>query len=489
MIKNKKTILFLLAAIAVTVLAMLVTYLVFRSSGDAYANALPRDATAIARLNTRSFMNAAKLSPKDLLKLLNRVRQSQDADDTQSLGIDMKRPVYVFAAASGNFGLLAAVDDADDLTTCLEEEHAAGRASEVTQQRGYSWAVVSQQWLLAFDDERALMMGPAVGSAQEQLRTEMARLLEQDKSKSGRESVLFTELKKRDEPLMAIVSPELLPAEMRSNLRKIKIASRADALLCLSLETEDNALELEADILPQNDDMKAALKRVNELLRPVKGTLIGHAHANNVAWLNVNVPGSDLLDVLRSNASVRATLLILNFAIDLDRIIRSVDGDLALELTTTTPLSLGKVDAAQLKGLYVTAQVANTDFLQSASSWGSKLMGVQALSKTDFAVGVGSAQLYFGVQDELFYLGPQQGLTSEENDYLHNVRDDIKGSRFFATIALPHLLQQMAVQAQLPEALRSFQRLDIEMKEAGEFKLTLRAPEGTNIARELLLSE
>ena len=481
--------LLLLTAIAVTIVAMLVTVFVLRTSGDAYANALPRDATALARLDAKSFLSAAKLDAKDLKLLWQRSRQNRGNEDVKPLGIDIKRPIYAFASATGNFGFLAAVSSAGNLQDFLEEEHAAGRASEVTRQRGYSWAVVQQQWLLAFDGKRALAMGPAVGTAQDQLRAEMARLLEQDKDNSGRESVLFTEMKKKDELLTAIVSPELLPGEARAYLRKIKVASRADALLRLSMETDDNELELQADILAQNDSMKAALKRIDKLLRPIKGAMIDHAHAENVAWLALNVQGSELLDILRSDATVRASLLILNFAFDLDRIIRSVDGDLAVELTHASALPLGKTDASQLQGLYVTAQVENTDFLKSATSWNSKLMGVQALSQTDFRMNLGESPIYFGVEDDIFYLGAHQGLPTEKNDYLLHERSDIKGNRFYATIAMPNLLKQLAVTAQLPASLRNFERLNIEMEDAGEFKLTLKAPEGTNIAKQLLLAE
>ncbi len=484
-----KTKVYLLSAIGVTLVAMAVTFVALRTSGDAYANALPADATAIARLDAKSFLNAAKLGPEDLIRLLRRSLKKQSGDADKPIGISMKRPVYAFAAASGNFGVIAAVDDADDLTAYLEEEHAAGFATEITRQRGYSWTVVAQQWLLAFDGQRALLMGPAVGAAQEQLRTEMARLLEQDKSDSGRQSVLFNELKKRDEPLTAMVSPELLPREARAFLRKYQVASRDDALLCLSLETEDNELELEADVLAMNDDTKAELKRINELLRPIKGSLIDHAHAENVAWLAMNVQGSDLLDALRSNASVRAALLVLNLTFDLDRIIRAVDGDLTLELADVSSLFLGRADLSQLQGLYITAKVANTDFLSSASDWGGKLLGIQALSQSDFVLKLGPSSLYFGVEDKTFYLGSHQGLSTEQNDYLRQERSDIKGTRFFATIAIPSLLQQLAAKTPLPESLSHFERLNLAMEDAGEFKLTLTAPRGTNIARDLLFAE
>lgn len=484
-----KTKVYLLSAIGVTVLAMLVTFFVLRPSGDTYANALPSDATAIARLNIKSFLNAASLGTKDLLRLMHHSRKAQANGETKSLGIDLKRPLYAFSSASGYFGILAAVDKADGLAAYLEEEHATGRASEVIRQRGYSWAVVTQQWLLAYDDERVLMMGPAVGAAQDQLRTEMVGLLEQGSHDSGLQSSLYQELKKSDKPLEAVLAPELLPAIPRGFLRRFNIASMDDALLRLTMEMNRHELVVDANVIAKSENVKKQLSRINEQLRPIKGSLVDNTHTENVAWMTMNVKGDVFLETLRSNPTVRTTLLALNFAFDLDRIIRSVDGDLALEVTgAALPVNASVLDF-QFRDFYVTAKVANTDFLSGAASWGNRLIGIKALTSQDFALSLGNSQVYFGVEDKTFYLSGERGLTTEGNAYLRGKRGDIKGDRFYATIAMPQLLRQLGEEAEMPEALRQFERLTVEMKEAGKLKLTLKAPEGMNIVKQLLLGE
>lgn len=476
---------FLLSAVAVTMVAMAATYYFALNARDAYVECLPYDATSIARLDTKAFLHEADLSLKDILQL---IRRSQESDDNQQIGIDMKRPVYAFTSPSGHFGITASVSDADDLAAFCESYHAEGHTSEIMQQRGYSWVVVEQRWLLAFDSKKVLLMGPALGGDQDQLRGEMARLLEQKRKDSGMESSLFSALNKSDEPLAAIVAPEILPSEARQLLQRFKVASKADALLLLTLETDDNELELETNVLAENEDVKAELKHIDELLRPIKGSLTDNTHAENVAWMAINVEGTTLLDALRSNNAIRTALLALNLAFDLDRIIRSVDGDLAVELTSASSLFGGIGSEFQLRDLYVTAKVANTDFLKDASTWGNSLFGVQSLTSQDFALNLGVSSLYFGVEDKTFYLGAQQGVANEQNEYLHSERGDIKGKRFYATFAIPRLMNQLGSKAGLPDALSNFERLNIEMEHAGEFKLKLVSPRGTNIAREILLN-
>ena len=322
-----KTRLLLLSAACAALVGGVVAYLCLRSSSDAYAQALPSDATAIVRLDATAFLHDADFSLKDLLHLQEELTSST-GEGGEGLGIDWKRPVYAFASASGNMGLVAAVDDEKELSAFCQS-----RGAEVARQRGYAWAVVEQQWLLAFDSEKALVMGPAVGAAQEQLRNEMAGLLEQKRDASGLVSPLFEALGKNPKPLSAVCAPEILPAEVRQFLRRFKVATKDDALLLMDLEAEDNELELEANVLPGNDDVRAGLRRMDELLRPVEGALTEYSHAGNLAWMVMNVEGTTLLDVLRSDANVRTALLALNLTFDLDRMIRSVDGDVALELT------------------------------------------------------------------------------------------------------------------------------------------------------------
>lgn len=484
---NKSKILLITAiAVVLTLTVMAVTFFALRNSGDAYANCLPYDATSIARFDAKSFLSAAKLGPKDLLDLLRRTRESQDTNGVKSLGIDVKRPIYAFSSATGNFGLVAAMDDIDDFEAFLEEESRVGRATEITRQRGFSWATVGEQWLIVFDKEKVLAMGPAVGSAQDQLRNEMARLMEQERKDSGLQSALYEELKKSDEPLAAVIAPELLPKGSQSFLSKFNVSSKNDALLRLSLETDDNELELDADIIAKSPAVKDYLDKINHLMRPIKGSQLNYAHADNVAWMALNVQGSELLDVLRSDQTVRTALIALNLVLDLDRIIRAIDGDVALELTTTDLFNKSDIE---IKDLYLTADVANSDFLSDASTWGNQLIGVQALTQQDFAVNLGTSSVYFGVDKNTLYIGGERGLTKGGNAYLDDERSDIRDSRFYATVALPQVISQLGADAGMPAAFRQFQRLVFEMEDAGEFKLKLVAPRGMNIARELILAE
>ena len=482
----------ILSSVVVLALAGVIAFWVLRGSSDGYLQALPKDATALVRLDFKAFVDDVDLSATELIELY---RKSLQQDNAEQLGIDVKSPIYAFTSSAGSLGLLAAVSNKDDFTSYLERLAEEGNASEIIHQRGYEWVAIDQQWLLAFDNKKALIMGPAVGSEQDQLRNEMARLLEQDQAESGLQSPLYTALKQKDEPLTVVLSPELVlesgwakDSGIPQLLQALNVYSSEDALLLLALEADDNELQLDIDVLAKSEAVKEKMDRVEEFMRPIKGSLIDHTHADNVAWLTANIEGNKLLGLLRSNPSVRTSLVALNLVIDLDRIISAVDGDLAIELTNVTPAENERYDINfSFDKLGVVAKVTNSDFLSDATSWGSELLkwDVKKLGDSDYVLNITPTPLYFGVNHNIFYIGDQQGLITEKNEYLNKERSDIKGSRFYASFAVSKMLEQIKF-SDLPFDISDLKRLTLKMKKTGSFELKFIAPEGTNIARSIL---
>ena len=471
---NTKSKLFLLS-IVVIALVTVGAYFVFHATSKAYLKALPRDIVALARLDVKEFLDDADFSQDEMRQLVKRL--SASANDPSSFGFDFTSPLYGFASQDGYFGVLAAVAQADDVASWCERLRAEGHASEVSKQRGYSWVVLDQQWLMAFDEEKALAMGPAVGAAQDQLRTVIARLLEQDRDESGLESELYDVVSDAKSPMAAVVSSEILPEEVLQPMRAMNLASAAQGMYLFSLAANRNELDLDVEIIPANEDGEAELEYLNILLRPIHGALTEYAHEKNVLWMAANLKGESLLELLRSHLAIRTVLVALNFVIDADRILESVDGDIALEIMDGGS-SLENIGGA------LTAQVANTDFLSGASKWGNKYVTVQALSSTEYSIAIPDMPLFFSVQDNVFHLGSERSLPTQGNAYLREESRGIKGARFYATIDLRALsVEPIPYSSTL---LKSFERLNVKMERAGKLLFTLKAPEGTYVLKEIL---
>ena len=477
MSKNK----LLLLSIPLAAIAAQLVYMLMGSGSDSYLCALPKDATAIARLDVAEFVDELDFSEAERKQLLWRCAQ---VDEVSDIGLDLRRPLYGFATQKGDFGVVAAVADDDAFARLCKSYYEKGMATETVRQRGYYWTVVQGQWVLAFDSKKALLMGPAVGAGQEQVRTEMARLLSQDRDESGEQQTLFQHLK-AGEALTAVVTPELVPSHVHAFLRPFGIHPADGALLSLSLDFDDEEADLQADVLAESAEAKAALKQTGTLFRPLKGQLLRFISSSSPLWLTANVQGSVLLDRIRQT-SARGLLVALNMVLDADRIIESFDGDIAVEMSRL-PSSLS--DLSALAEVSLTAKIASSDFLRNSSSWGNAWINVERLSDQTFRLNWESAPLFFGVEDDVFYMGARPLPSRTSNAHPTDVIDDLSDKRFYAIADLQALMQIMGLEHRaLPPIVRQMERLDVMMGEPGNFSLRFTAPKGTNIAKEVFLA-
>ena len=235
----KKKHLYILAAVVALVIIVAAVLFLWSRRRVIHGSVIPKDAVAIARLDIVHLFDKADFTLEEQLQLLQ--RYMSDADDETDLGIDLKKPIYGFATKDGNFGAVAALSDDDDFEDFCEELQESGQASEITKQRGLSWAVVARQWLLCFDDDRALVMGPAIGADQDRLRGQMAELMKQNPLQSAIHTELFHRLDGNVEPLSAVADAALLPIEWRGQISEMLGLETLESFAASQGHCEDTA--------------------------------------------------------------------------------------------------------------------------------------------------------------------------------------------------------------------------------------------------------
>ena len=460
---------------------------------DAYAHVIPEDVKALARIDLRQFVDEAQLSASDELRLMHRLLFSDDGRET---GLDIARPVYAFATNDGDLGIVARVDDPDRLDEHLQTLHAAGKAGASTTQRDITWTVIQGQWLMAHDDDKALVMGPAIGSAQDYLHNLMAKLMQQERDASGMMSQLYIELGQRQAPVAAVVAADMLPKEVQTDIRSFaNLPSLQNLHLGIELHTKDNTVSLDIDMLPADAKMQDAIAKIGDWLRPIDGKLIDNCSPDAALWLCTNIDGNRLLSEMRNVQDLRMMLIMLNTVADVDAIVKAIDGDIAIEMDDAAGLL-----TADLPPIMLTAHLRDTDFLSEANYWlqtASKtgMFAISATSPTDFVLDTQDMKLLFGVSGQTLYLTNSgdmkpdtDGRTDTIQGFVAQRADDIRGKRLFATLkteSLPESMRQAFAAAGVPvDAVDC-----VELTMPGVDKLTLRitARDGRNIARTILL--
>ncbi len=491
---NKK-ILSIIAGAALIVAAGITVFSLMRSHKDTALISVPKDATAIARIDVMTFLHDADFSSKEGKQLIQQIMQTENITE---LGLDLNSPVYGFITESGDLGMSAAVDDVDALIENCHHLMQQGRATEIEKQRGYHWSVIEQKWLMCFDNDKALLMGPSVGSAQDGLRAKMVGLMQQSQKESAFNSLLYTYLKEKHEPIATMAEADVLPNDFRELLMKqLKVKSLDGIQLALGLGSDKDDVRIDADLIAEQVELKQRLEELNSIFRPIKGDLINRADESSLLWTTCNVKGEQLLELLRKSPDLRTVLIGLNTIVDFDLMLKAIDGDLTAECTSLSFI-LGFRRQLPVRLL---ARLDNEDFLTQSDYWiksaaANPAYELMAASPHDFVAVFDDKQAWFGVKDKTLYLTGSSSLANAEksatpNAYLMADRSHIKGLRFYASLdiqPLTVLISTFAGSSPL-DRLLLFQRINLEMGEVGHFTLKLVAPEGSNVVKKIILGK
>lgn len=474
-----KGIKYILIALLAAVVAGVGIYFVKQKGSDAYLNALPKQATALARMDVRQLLKDADLSAEEINTLTEQLGTTPS--QMSSMGIDLAKPAYGFVSPSGYFGMLCKVSQEDDLRQFLATSRNGHTITAIQQQRGYSWAVIDGNYLVAFGDGKLLGMGPAVGAAQDQLRNEMYRYLEQDKKESGVASTLYERLRGMDDALAAVLTMGILPEAVGKAMSGyIPASATKDAVLALIAQVEPHAAHLRTELFADNKEAKQYMEQFEEVFNTIDGSLLAQTQDNTALWLCANIEGDEVLKMLRKVPAIRTVLMALNFVFDADQMLKAIDGDVAVELAGMSG-ALSRTD----KPLQLTAELDNTDFLKNTDYWlKSGHSQITALSPTSFAIKAAGQQFTFGVADKCLYVTTNNAMRQcAGNAYLQQHKSDIRGLRFYATADMQQLA---ATEPALATAARHIQRVSLSMKQMGQFQLDLLGTDDGNLLLNLL---
>lgn len=331
----------IIAGASLLLIVLAVVYVTLRSSGSRCENVIPRNCKAIARID---FSNL----------------HLDDAGATtyRDCGIDFTAQSYLFESADGSFGMVAKLKDDAALSSWLDKERNEGRAGEVTERKDVRFCVVRDNFLLGYTSSLALVMGPVMASDRGQLQRRMVKMLT-GKDADVEESPLFRRLKEIDAPVAIVAEADALPDKFTSPLTLGVPKGTPLSKICLSarIEITDDVIVVNSETFSFDAKIDAALKSASSLFSKVSGRYTQYISSSDMLTMACGVKGSDLLNMLRGNEQLRAMLIGVNTAIDIDKMLRGVDGDVLLSIADMS----GSVS--------LHADVTDTSWTQDVDYW------------------------------------------------------------------------------------------------------------------------
>lgn len=437
-------------SIAALLVIILGVWFFWPKNQDSHARVIPADATALTELDIADFMQESDLTEDKIKKLF-----PKDVD-LLNCGLDLQKNAFAFVDAMGMNGCLFAVEDIDLLKDFLSRNGERMAISPVEEQQGYFWSMLGNSFVLGFDDEVLMIMGPTVASAQAELRQQMLGYLKQSKDESVLKAPLFKKLQDQEGFLKAVASLEMFPEYYKAfqNLGLPEHVDFSKMLMTVSVGAEKGRVVFRTGVVAEDKALAQKMKALDDLSRRIDGDFITSVSPNTMLWMGMNLKGDKLMKQIGEMPTLRLYLMAMNHVMDVEEMIRHIDGDVSL--------------AATMEGepvFQVQAQMANFSFMDEADYWiaSAKHSGAYRFDRLDedlYCIGnVARKDLYMGLKDKNLLFTTSRRAMDElqkglDHDLLVPYREDIKESKFYIWANLRSLnsaLQSFGVSDDDPE--------------------------------------
>jgi len=433
-------------------MSVLITLILTSCSGTDYLSVIPQGSQAIISFDLAGMAKSANLdaSKSNALKSLLHI------DNPSECGIDITSKVYLFESPDGSLGLVAKVNDDDDMENYFNKLSGSGICKKVTKNRGFEWTVLKDSWVIGFSSKAMLVMGPTVGSAQEELKRTMAKYLDANEDDGIKGTPLFDKLDSMTGDVNMVASVVALPQKIGTPFRLGAPADSdpADVMIAATMQTSNNCLTITGSTFSFNTTVNRALQSSAASYRPITGQFIPSLSDSDAATVVLNFDGSNYIKVLRSDKGLRAALVGLNAAVDADNMIKSIDGDATIVIKS---MKGDKMDYS------FAAKVKSDAFLDDVGYWKKSLPSGATLTdfgKDCYHLSTGEWNIFFGVRSKsVLYMGSSSKIASlsgmpSSKQLPTSVTNNIKGKKQCIIINLDAIAETQPAITTVKELLK-----------------------------------
>ncbi len=400
---------------------LIIAFLSSCSDGE-YRQAMPKACAALVSFDVGKISGVGNAT---LLKVLLRVRNLDES------GIDLTRKIYLFESPDGNLGICAKVQDKGKL-----EQMFAKMSGKPVKYREACFARVGDAWLAGYNDRSLLIMGPLPVAAQEAMKGTMAQYLRQDEDNSVMASPMFGKLETISGSMAMVARAQALPKQLAApmTLGAPKDADASQVLIAAEMSVENRRLTIEGRPFSFNQRINKEIEESFKVYRPITGAYLQSMSDEALLGMFVNVDGKRFLPVLQHDKGFQALLAGINQAIDMDNIIRSVDGDMCIIVPR---YSDGAVQLSMAARLAHARWLADVPYWKQSVPQGARLVDA---GKNVYSYSDGKTSFCFGVsEDKQFFSGSsrQEALASMgrvRTPLPERLRGEIKGQKMVMVI-------------------------------------------------------
>lgn len=469
---------------------LLIVMLVSSCDKSDYVDAVPKNASLVVEVNMADIADKGGIAES---KLFASVKSNLDyvvsgddkaklielLDNPEKMGIDFTVPVYAFTA-SGSLGIVARVADEGSFEDFLNILTKQGFAVPPTERDGAKWVSLLDEFDMVYKDDILLITMPLESDGSAMNKRNAAAWISLDEDESFISTEHYERMQEAKGDIIAYFSVNEYVGKLRTLM--FKDLHNADVSALASLSFEDGCAKMKASLYGTDDKVKDSIKKCGKNMRKISGQYIDSPMEDFMAWFCCNVDGNWLLPILKSDSDIKSLMFMIERGIDIEQIIKSVDGDLAVVVPKMNPADESDTGF----DFMATAQLKNSDFLADVDSWNKSMkdygLSMLQTGKNQYELLTGDGKVNWGVDGKELYFATENAYKlnafSGRSALLKNQSDKIKDSRMYLYVNLESLpmvevSQLMGVGHEYAFIFANLKAFTFSMDDASEYEASL----------------
>lgn len=402
-----------------------------------YADVIPSQAKAVVRIVPSEL---TKSSLKDINPLEQTLGIKAD-------GIDLNSPLYAFITPNEYIGFTAKVKDQDAITAQIDKLVKQKKCSPIEEIDGQQWVWINAGWLATWTNNTLLVLGPGVAQERDVLRQTMTAMMHSDDSFTSTDK--FNELKSLQGAMQLFAQLDALPTPYNL-LFRLAIPPECDPSavhLFATIKSENkgntaNYTTIESNVTSDNEDIEQAIKTFEKHKSCIsfpEETL--QSASAPLFVLSTCTQGKPLLQLLKTDATLRGLLMGLNQTFDADKMLSSTNGLFSIEIDS---LSKDFTPTYCMKAETTADHLFDNADYWIASAAKQKNVTLKRISPLSFMLKNEHQQLNFGYHtaNAALYFASSSMLAKASQPFLAQKTNDKEGLLVYFHLNLAKLFQQ-----------------------------------------------
>lgn len=380
--------------IAIVIIVMLAIGIIWLCMPVGYENYVPEQAKAVVCIDMSKLTHAANNEDKALAQLSGIIPN----------GIDGRKECFIFVTPNEYIGFAAAVTDPQEIENFFQAEGRKKHCSGIRRINDRPWVFLNKGWLITWDEQGILALGPGATTEQSVLKQTMNFLLEGDKPFVHTDS--YKAMKREGGSIKLYATLDALPTPynllFRMGLPVDCDPAAVQILAHAEVQTPPQGLHrtvVTSRLTSENHDLLTAIHQY--MRRQQAFSRKEEKKEASLFRLTVGLSGKAFLPLLRSDATLRGILTGLNQTIDADQMIGTSNGPLLLEIDS--------LDSTGHPHFGLVAPTTSPSLFRDADYWLNSAKGQHnvLLKRTDantFMLKTSELTLHFGREGTGQYL-------------------------------------------------------------------------------------